>query len=74
MFNPLPDMPILGYSSSSASKDMMSKIWTNEDTVIWLSWKLLGKGEIAHCEQFLLFPQCFQKLSVVDVSKWVSME
>ena len=20
-----------------------------------------GKGEIAHCEQFLLFPQCFQK-------------
>ena len=34
MFNPLPDMPILGYSSSTASKDMMSKIWTNEDTVI----------------------------------------
>ena len=28
-----------------------------------------GKGEIAHNEQFLLFPQCFQKLSSVDVSK-----
>ena len=34
MFNPLPDMPILGCSSSTASKDMRSKIWANEDTVI----------------------------------------
>ena len=25
-----------------------------------------GKGEIARYEQFLLFPQCFQKLSSVD--------
>ena len=32
------------------------------------------KEEIARYEQFLLFPQCFQKLSVVDVLKWVSME
>ena len=30
---------------------------------------IVGKGEIARYEQFLLFPQCFQKLSVVDVSK-----
>ena len=35
---------------------------------------IVGKGEIAHHEQFLLFPQCFQKLSVVDVSEWVFME
>ena len=35
---------------------------------------IVGKGEIAHYKQFLLFPQCFQKLSVVDASKWVSME
>ena len=33
-----------------------------------------GKGEIARYEQFLLFPQCFQKLSVVDASKSASME
>ena len=26
----------------------------------------MGKEEIARYEQFLLFPQCFQKLSVVD--------
>ena len=35
---------------------------------------IVGKGEIARYEQFLLFPQCFQKLSVADASKWVSME
>ena len=31
----------------------------------------VGKEEIARYEQFLLFPQCFQKLSVVDASKRV---
>ena len=25
-----------------------------------------GKGEIAHHEQFLLFPQCFQKICTTD--------
>ena len=35
---------------------------------------IVGKGEIAPYEQFFLFPQCFQKLCVVDVSKWVCME
>ena len=26
---------------------------------------IVGKEEIAHYEQFLLFPQCFQKMSVL---------
>ena len=30
--NPSPDMPILDSSSSTANKDMMSKMWTNGDT------------------------------------------
>ena len=30
---------------------------------------IVGKEEIALYEQFLLFPQYFQKLSVVDVLK-----
>ena len=30
---------------------------------------IVGKEEIAHYVQFLLFPHCFQKLSVVDASK-----
>ena len=31
----------------------------------------VGKGEIAHYEQFLLFPQCFQKACFPGVSKGV---
>ena len=35
---------------------------------------IVGKEEIARYEQFLLFQQCFQKLSLVDALKWVSVE
>ena len=31
----------------------------------------MGKGEIAHYEQFFLFPQCFQKAGFPGVSKGV---
>ena len=31
----------------------------------------VGKGEIARYEEFLLFPQCFQKASYPGVSKGV---
>ena len=34
-----------------------------------LEENIVEKEEIARYEQFLLFPQCFQKLSVVDASK-----
>ena len=30
---------------------------------------IVGREEIAHYKEFLPFPQCFQKLSVVDVLK-----
>ena len=33
-FNPLPNMSILSSSNSAVNKDMMSKIWTNGDTII----------------------------------------
>ena len=29
--------------------------------------KIVGKGEIARYQQFLLFPQCFQKTCTVDM-------
>ena len=35
---------------------------------------IVEKEEIARNEQFLLFPQIFHELSVVDVLHWVSME
>ena len=31
----------------------------------------MGKGEIARYEQFLFFPQCFQKACFLEVSKGV---
>ena len=34
---------------------------------------IVGKEEIARHEQFLLFLKCFQKLSIVDALKWISM-
>ena len=68
-FNPLPDMPILGSCNSAANKDTMLEY---EQMGIQLSdyvENIMGKGEIARYEQFLLFPLCFRKLSVVDASK-----
>ena len=68
-YNQPTHMPILGSSNSAANKHMMSKIWTNEVKLSDQVENIVGKVEIAHYEQFLLFPQCFQKLSVVDASK-----
>ena len=68
---PLSHMPILGSSYSAANKD-------NYDVKIMDKWGIqlsdsvennMGKGEIAHYKQFLLFPQCFHKLPRVDTSK-----
>ena len=37
----------------------------------FIDWveNIVGKEEIAHYEQFLIFPQSFQKLSVADALK-----
>ena len=69
-------MPILGSSISKEKKKRyhvknMDKRGYN---YLILAENIVGKEEIARHEQFLLFPQCFQKLSVVDASKLVSME
>ena len=62
-------MPNFGSSNSEANKNMMSKIWTNGVQLSDLVENIVGKGEIVCYNRFLLFPQCFQKLSVVDASK-----
>ena len=62
-------MPILGSSDSAANKNMMSKCGQMEIQISDRVENILGKGEIALNEQFLLFPQRFQKLSVLDASK-----
>ena len=67
-------MPILGSSNSAGNKHVMPKVWTNGVQLSDWVENIVEKEEIAGYEQFLLFPQCFQELSVVDASKWVSME
>ena len=69
-FNPLPDNKILDWSKLKQPADDNFKFDENrkfskrvENTV--------GKGEIAHYEQFLLFPQCFQKACFLGASKGV---
>ena len=65
--NTLTHMLILDFSNSSANKNMMSKIWTNE---VQNEEICCGKGGklVVTCN-FILFPQFFQKLLVVDASK-----
>ena len=64
-------MPVLGSSSSAVKNQKYGEIGIQLSA--WVE-NIVGKGEIARNEQFLLFPQCFQKQSVVDVLKWVFME
>ena len=70
-------MPILSSSNSAANKIRCQKNGQIRILVSDLVENIVGKEEIARNEQFLLFPQCFQKLSVVDVidaSKLISIE
>ena len=67
-------MPIFYSSNSAENKNMMSKIWSNGVQLSDWVENIVGKEEIAYYEQLLLFPQCFQKLSIIDASKWVFMD
>ena len=68
-FIPVPHMPILGSSNSATNKNMMSKLLTHRIQFSDRVENIVGKEEIARYEQFLLFPHCFEKLSVVDALK-----
>ena len=43
---------------SGSSLNRLKTLWEKEKL---LTENAVGKGEIAHYEQFLLFPQCFQR-------------
>ena len=59
--NPLPDDKILDRSNLKQSADDNFKLDENSrKSSKWIE-NTVGKGEIARYEQFLLFPQCFQK-------------
>ena len=59
-FNPFPNDKFLTLpTSESLQTTILSLMKMAESSP--KRWKTLGKGEIARYEQFLFFPQCFQK-------------
>ena len=67
----LPDDKILDWSKLKQSADDNSVFDVNSIKFSKLVENTVGEGEIARCEQFLLFPQCFQKACFPGVSKGV---
>ena len=70
-FNPLPDDKILDRSKLKAFAEdnlnvakMMISLYHRVENIV-------GKGENAGYQYFLLFPQCFQKASFPEASKGV---
>ena len=66
-FNPLPD-------DSSKLKEFADENFKFDENGRKLTIQVennVGKGEIAHYEQFLLFPHCFQKACFPEASKGV---
>ena len=69
--NPLPDDKILDWSKLKQFADDNFKFEENDRKLSKRVENTVGKGEIARYEQFLLFPQCFQKACLPGVSKGV---
>ena len=59
--NPLPDNKILDWSKLKQSAEENFEFDVDSRKFSKLVENTVGKGEIARYEQFLLFPQCFQK-------------
>ena len=62
---------ILDSSKLKAFADDNLKFDENDRKLFEPVEKTVGKGEIAHYKQFLLFPQCFQKACFPGASKGV---
>ena len=62
---------ILDSSKLTEFADDNFKLDENETKLSKQVENIVGKGEIARYEQFLLFPQCFQKACFPEASKGV---
>ena len=69
--NPLPDDKILDWSKLKQSADNYIEFDSNSRKFSKLVENTVGKGEISRHEQFLLFPQDFQKACFPGPSKGV---
>ena len=59
--NPFPNYKILDFSKLIEFAEDIFKFYENGRKFSKPVENIVGKGEIARYEQFLLFPQCFQK-------------
>ena len=69
-FNPLPGEKFYSSKLKDLADDNL-KFEENGRKFFKRVENIVGKGEIARYEQFLLFPQCFQKASFLGASKGV---
>ena len=69
--NPLQDDKILDQTKLKAFADDKCNVTKMIISVLNRVENIVGKGEIARYEQFLLFPQCFQKACFPGASKGV---
>ena len=69
MFNSLPYNTILDLSKFKAFADDKIKVTQKFKFTFRRIENIVGKGENAGYQHFLLFPQCFQKLSFPEVLK-----
>ena len=60
-FNPLPDDKILALSKLKAFVDDQLNVTQNIESIFHKLENIVGKGENAGNQHFLLFPQCFQQ-------------
>ena len=67
--NPLPNDNILGLPKLKAFADNKIKVTENLKFVLWRIENIVGKGENAGYQHFLLFPQCLLKASFSGASK-----
>ena len=65
MINALPNDKILAWSKVKAYADDKIKVAKTTIFVIDGVKNIVGKGEKAGYQPFLLFPQCFQKASFI---------
>ena len=63
---PFPNRQILDPSKLKEFPDDNSKFDEKGKKLSKRVENTVGKGEISHYEQFLLFPQCFQKTCTAD--------
>ena len=67
--NPLPNDKFLDWSKLKAVADDKSNVAAKLKFVLGRVENIVGKGENAGYQHFLLFPQCFQKASLLGVVK-----